>query len=154
MGVVVLEEGQILHSAVVNLKKARPREKLRAATRRTLARLLEAYSFSVVVVEQVPRLRPEPFALLLDQVGVIKRWARYRALRFEEIAAPTVRKQIVQNGRATKAEVARIMVSRFPELYILLTQDYKYKVKYWQNLYDALALAVCYFERSTAAMRR
>ena len=41
-------------------------------------------------------------------------------------------------------EVAKVICCRYPELNIYLTQDRKWKVKYWQNCFDAIALGLCY----------
>ena len=43
-------------------------------------------------------------------------------------------------GRAKK-EVARVIVSKFPELKVYLTQDRAWKEAYHQNMFDALTLA-------------
>ena len=55
---------------------------------------------------------------------------------------PLVRKFVCGNGRASKDDVARVLVVRFPELRVFLTQDRKGKVRYHQNMFDALALGV------------
>jgi hypothetical protein len=54
-----------------------------------------------------------------------------------------VRKQICQNGWATKKETAKIIVSLYPELAVNLTQDRIWKEKYWGHMFDAVALGLC-----------
>jgi Holliday junction resolvasome RuvABC endonuclease subunit len=42
-------------------------------------------------------------------------------------APSTVKKHICGNGRASKKEVARVIVSKYPELKVYLTQDRAWK---------------------------
>lgn len=148
MGVCILEGHRLAYHQVINLKKHRPESELVFATRNSLTQLLGSYdNIKQVVLEKVPPRLPAPFALLLAQVRAIKRWARVHKLPLMEVAAQTVRKHLVSNGRATKREAAKIVVSRYPGLRILLTQDYKYKEKYWQNMFDAIALGLTYQEQ-------
>ena len=46
------------------------------------------------------------------------------------------------NGKASKREVARVVVSRFPELRVYLTQDRAWKERFHQNMFDAVAVGV------------
>jgi Holliday junction resolvasome RuvABC endonuclease subunit len=57
-------------------------------------------------------------------------------------APQTVRKGLVGNGWATKREVAAAISSRYPALRIYLTQDRRWKERYWLNMFDAIALAL------------
>ena len=147
MGLAILEGSSLVYHQVANLKKHRPASELLFATRVTLSKLLESYRITTVVLEKVPKRLPLSFSLLVDQARGIKQWARSRRIPLVEIAAQTVRAHLVANGRATKKETAKIVVSRYPGLKILLTQDYKYKEKYWQNMFDAVALGITYQEQ-------
>jgi len=49
---------------------------------------------------------------------------------------------VVGDGWAGKREVAQAVSGQFPELQVHLTQDRKWKERYWQNMYDAAALAI------------
>ncbi len=46
-----------------------------------------------------------------------------------------------------KKEVARIIVSKYPELKVYLSQDRAYKEHYFQNMLDAIALGMMAYER-------
>ena len=54
----------------------------------------------------------------------------------------TVEKTICGNGRASKNEVARVIVSKYPELKAYLTQDRAWKELYDKNMFDAVAPAI------------
>jgi len=57
-------------------------------------------------------------------------------------APNTVKKYITGNGRASKAEVAKVIISKYPELKVYLTQDRAWKERYHQNMFDAVALGI------------
>ena len=46
------------------------------------------------------------------------------------------------NGWADKKDVARAIVSKFPELKVYLTQDRAWKERFHQNMFDAVALGI------------
>jgi hypothetical protein len=46
------------------------------------------------------------------------------------------------NGWAKKREVAAVIAARHPSLRVYLTQDRKWKERYWQNMFDAIALGL------------
>jgi len=75
-------------------------------------------------------------------VDEIKAIARRKKLQFLSYAPSTVKKFICGNGRASKKEVARVIVSKFPELKVYLTQDRAWKERYHQNMFDAVALGM------------
>jgi Holliday junction resolvasome RuvABC endonuclease subunit len=53
-----------------------------------------------------------------------------------------VKKFICGHGWASKYQVARVIVSKFPELKVYLTQDRAWKEVFHQNMFDAVALGV------------
>jgi len=54
----------------------------------------------------------------------------------------TVKKYICGNGHANKKEAARVIVSKYPELKVYLTQDGAWKERYHQNMFDAVAFGI------------
>lgn len=63
-------------------------------------------------------------------------------LRVVSLAANTVKKFISGNGRTHKEQVAQVIVARFPELKVYLSQDRKWKMRYHENMFDAVTLAL------------
>jgi Holliday junction resolvasome RuvABC endonuclease subunit len=64
------------------------------------------------------------------------------------LISQTVKKAICGNGRASKKDVARVIVSKFPELKVYLTQDRTWKELYQENIFDAVALGMMVNKRS------
>lgn len=81
-------------------------------------------------------------SLLNVFVDEIKAIGRRKKLKLISYAPSTVKKLICGNGRASKEELARVIVSKYPELKVYLTQDRAWKEKYHQNMFDAVALGM------------
>ena len=141
LGFAVLEGSRIIASGVRPLRllprATRPRE-----ARRLVRKWLAAYRPSSLVLEKTYR-HPVPWLNELHKVmrgvGTI---ARSRGLTVAVYAPQSVRKTLTGDGWATKDEVATALTYRYPALRVYLTQDRKWKVRYWQNAFDAVALAL------------
>jgi Holliday junction resolvasome RuvABC endonuclease subunit len=72
----------------------------------------------------------------------VRRLARKEGIPFSVYSPQEVRHTVFGNGRAAKAEAAMAVAIRFPELRVYLTQDRKWKERFWQNMFDAIALAL------------
>jgi len=88
----------------------------------------------------------QPFLLnrlLLNVFGdEIKVIARRKKLKVKSFVPSTVKKFTYGNGRARKKELAKVIVSKYPELKLYLTQDRAWKEKYHQNMFDTVALGM------------
>ncbi len=72
----------------------------------------------------------------------VRRFGKTEGIAVAAYAPQTVRKALVGNGWATKVELARAIAVRFPALRVYLTQDRRWKERYFLNLFDAVALAL------------
>jgi Holliday junction resolvasome RuvABC endonuclease subunit len=68
--------------------------------------------------------------------------ATRRGITFAMYAPQSVRQHIAGHGWAKKPEVAVAVAHRFPQLRVYLTQDKRWKEKFWLNMFDAVALAL------------
>jgi Holliday junction resolvasome RuvABC endonuclease subunit len=88
----------------------------------------------------LPITRTPPFSsVLLDEMKAI---AKRRKLKVVCYAPSTVKKYICGNGRVGEKEMARVIVAKYPEPKVYLTQDRAWKEKYHQNMFDAVALGM------------
>ena len=81
-------------------------------------------------------------ALLNVFVDEIQALGQRRKLTVLAFAPSTVKKAVCGNGRASKEDIARAVVARFPELRPYQTQDPKWKARYHGNMFDAVAIAL------------
>lgn len=141
LGYAVVRGRRIVTSGVLGLRRV-PKEDRLAIARKNVRSWLRTHRPDVVVVEKTYR-HPLPW---LNQLHQISRSARNLATRqhakFAMYSPQNVRATVAGNGRAKKPEVAVAVGHRFPSLRVYLTQDRRWKERYWQNMFDAIALAL------------
>jgi len=142
MGVAFLDKGRLIYHGVKVIKKGKsPNDNLQYA-RRIILRLIKDFKPNVLVVENAFFARNRKAYLLNVLIDEIKAIARRKRLRLISYSPSTVKKFICGNGWASKDEVAKAVVSRYPELKVYLTQDRAWKERFHQNMFDAVALGV------------
>ena len=141
LGYAVLRGRRIVTSGVLGLRRV-PKDDRLAIARKNVRTWLKTHRPDVVVVEKTYR-HPLPW---LNQLHQISRSARNLATRrhatFTMYSPQSVRATVAGNGRAKKPEVAVAVANRFPSLRVYLTQDRRWKERFWQNMFDAVALAL------------
>lgn len=141
LGYAVLNGRRLVTSGVLGLRRAGKEQRL-ATARRHVTAWMRTHRPSVVVVEKTYR-HPVPW---LDQLHQLSRTAKNVAARqhaaFTMYSPQSVRATVAGNGKAKKPEVAIAVAHRYPSLRVYLTQDRRWKEKYWQNMFDAIALAL------------
>ena len=143
MGVALLEAGQLLYHGV----KVFPTQDRSARDRLTRAvtsvqRMIVDFKPSVLVIEKTFFAANRNVALLnvlADEICLIARRDGLCVLRF---APSTVKKRIAGTGRASKMDVAKVVVARFPELTVYLGQRRKWQEDFHGNMFDAVALGL------------
>ena len=112
------------------------------SARDVVARVIDDFEPNVVAVERTFFSQNRNTALLNVLFDEIRSLARRKRLAFVGYAPSTIKKFICGNGRAGKKQVATVVVSRFPELKVYLTQDRAWKERFHQNMFDAAALGM------------
>lgn len=107
-----------------------------------LEELLDLHRPRLLVLEETWPNRHPSLALVHRVARLARRLARARRIRVLAVPSATVRKALLGNGKAGKAEVAHVLAARYPELRLYLRQDERWKEQHFQNLFDAVALAL------------
>jgi crossover junction endodeoxyribonuclease RuvC len=142
IGIAFLEDKKLIYYGVKVIKNRKsPGEKLREG-RKIVLRLINDFKPQALVVEKAFFAQNRNASLLNVFFDEIKAIARRKKLKVISYAPSTVKKYICGNGRASKKEVAKVVVAKYPELKVYLTQDRGWKEKYHQNMFDAVALGM------------
>ena len=106
-----------------------------------MLRLLDDFRPDVLVVEKtfLSGKRTALFNVFADEILSL---GKKKGIKVISIAPNTVKKFICGDGCATKEEVAQAIVARFPELKVYLNQNSKWKMRYHENMFDAVALGL------------
>ena len=148
MGVSVLENGRLVYYGVEIIKKQKtPHETLKEG-RHAILRLINDLKPRVLAIEKTFFANNRSSALLNVFGDEIRAIGKRKGLKVISFAPSTLKKFTCGHGRATKFQVATVMVSKFPELRVFLTQDRAWKERFHQNMFDAVALAVMASSRS------
>ena len=140
LGFAVLRGLKLLASGVRPLYLTRPEHRV-AEGRRLLKGWLEAYDPDVVIVERTYAHPTGTFHSVHRFAVALLKAAGRRGFRTATYPPQTVRKAVAGNGNAPKSAIARVLAAKHPSLRVYVTQDRRWKERYWQNLFDALALA-------------
>ncbi len=142
IGFAFFEGKQLVHYGVKTISvNNSPNEKL-VAGRRLILRLIRDFKPRKLVIEKTFFANNRNSALLNVLGDEIRALGKSHGLAVQALAANTVRKFVCENGSASKDEVAKVCVARFPELRPYLSSDRKWKEQYHRNMFDAVALGM------------
>ncbi|MFQ5962649.1 MAG: crossover junction endodeoxyribonuclease RuvC [Candidatus Scalinduaceae bacterium] len=142
MGVAFLEKGKLIHYGVKAIKKKRSPHETLEEGRIIVHRLINDFKPEILVVEKTFFANNRNSSLLNVFVDEIKAIGKRKRLKVLSYAPNTVKKFVCGNGKASKEEVAKVIVSKYPELKVYISQDRKWKERYHQNMFDAVALGM------------
>jgi crossover junction endodeoxyribonuclease RuvC len=142
MGIAFLEDGKLIYHAVKVIAKGQSPQGTLQRARDAVVRLIDDFEPNLIAVERTFFNQNRHTALLNVLFDEIRAVARRRRLAFISYAPSTIKKFTCGNGRAGKKQVATVVVSRFPELKVFLTQDRAWKERFHQNMFDAVALGL------------
>jgi len=74
--------------------------------------------------------------------------ARRRRIPVHEYVPISIRKTVCGNGHATKRDVVKVLISKYPELRIFTGTDRRWKERHYFNLFDAVAVGLTHIKRS------
>lgn len=150
LGFAILTGNDLLESGVLQLRHLAEAERL-GCVRRHLDRLIESFGPRSIVVEQIPK---SPLDGNLPRLGrLLGRLGRRYGLKAFSYSAKTARRSVVGDGWAGKADVVRRLAAQFPQLRVYRGQSRKWKDTFWQNMFDAIALAL-HHQQATAPPSR
>jgi Holliday junction resolvasome RuvABC endonuclease subunit len=141
LGYAVLGGHRLSASGVLGLRHL-PKDRRLVTVRRQVRSLVREKRPDAIVVEKTYR-HPVPWLDDLHRITLYgRRLARRHGLAFATYSPQAVRQTVLGNGKGTKREVAAVVAARFRPLRVHLSQDRRWKERYWQNMFDAVALAL------------
>ncbi len=142
MGVALLDNGALIYSGVKVIRNRRSPHEIIRECRKIVLRLIRDYRPQVLMSEKTFFANNRNSALLNVLFDEIRNIGKRKKLQVICYAPTTVKKAICGNGLAKKEEVARVVIAKFPELKVFLTQDRKWKESFHHNMFDAVALGM------------
>ena len=141
LGFAVLSGKRLITAGTRSFKRI-PKTRRRAKALEYVNSWLDTHNPGTIVLEATYGHPVAWFDELHQFTKTIERPARRRQIDVFQYAPQTVRKSLIGNGRATKREAAIAIGIHYPALRLYLTQDRKWKERFWLNMFDAIALAI------------
>ena len=142
MGVALLDNGALIYGGVKVIRNRRSPHEIIRECRKIVLRLIKDYRPQVLMAEKTFFANNRNSALLNVLFDEIRSIGKRKKLQVICYAPNTVKKAICGNGLAKKEEVARVVIAKYPELKVYLTQDRKWKESFHHNMFDAVALGM------------
>lgn len=142
LGFALLEGSTLIHYGVKTISGGKPSENCLIQGKRIVSRLIEDFKPHVLIVEKTYFGNNKDSQTLNLLTKQIRRIGVEKGLTVQNIATNSVRKIVCGNGEATKDDVAKAMVLKYPELRPYLTSDRRWKEEFYRNMFDAVALAL------------
>ena len=142
MGVAVLFGNELEYYAVKTITDRKTPSSILLQGSQIVHRLITLHRPQVLAIERPFMGYGNRSATLVSLAREIVKLSTNLGLEIRQIGPKTLKKAVTGSGTATKKDVAKVVCSRFPELRIYLGQTHKYKDKYWQNMFDAVAVAI------------
>jgi len=142
IGIAVMDGDELVYHGVKTLRRrSSPHEGL-AQVKAFTQRLLRDFNPDLLVIERAFMIRSRTAGLLNVIVDEMRAIGARHGVTVRTLAPATVRKRLCGSGRATKRDVARAIVDRYPELRVYLGQNRKWKERFHGNMFDAIALGL------------
>lgn len=144
IGIAHFAGSELVDYGVKSLRRSG--QKNTAVLRRTLRRLLDEKQPQVVAVEKNNFDHIPQNQSVMQVCRIIAKLAERRHIEFVEYAANTVKKEITADGRATKRALSKVVCVRYPHLNAFRNTGRKWKDRYHQNMFDAIAVGLTYLK--------
>ena len=142
LGIAVMDgEELVYHGVKTLLRRSSPHDGLSQVQALTL-RLIRDFRPGILVIEKAFFVRGRTAGILNVTIDEIRALGIQHSIMVRTLAPSTARKRLCGSGRATKRDVARAIVARYPELKVYLGQNRKWKERFHGNMFDAIALAL------------
>ena len=134
MGVAFLENGKLIYHDVKVINKGKSPHQTLQHAKAVVIRLIDDYTPQIIAVEKTFFSNNRNAALLNVLFDEIRSIARKKEINFISFSPRAIKKFTCGNGWASKRKVATVVVSKFPELKVFLTQDREWKERYRQKM--------------------
>jgi Holliday junction resolvasome RuvABC endonuclease subunit len=150
LGYACFDGEQLVDYGVKVPPRGQPPKELLEHVDRLLLRLVEEKRPDVLALEQNSFSQIQQNALVTLLVVRMKALARKHGLAVAEYAPRTIRHAVCADGDATKAELARVLAARFPELRYYRSSDRRWRERYYQHIFDAAACGLTHLSLGRA----
>jgi len=143
MGFAVLESTDLLYFGVHTFKHRQSTRRLLAEGQQFIQGLIDTFAPQAFVIEKTWFAHSTRSARLRGFVEAMQRSALRQGLTVLTYTSPVVKKMLCGHGQVTKRAVAETLVRKhYSYLAKYLRRDLRTRDRYWQHMFDAVALGL------------
>jgi Holliday junction resolvasome RuvABC endonuclease subunit len=147
MGYAVLESTDLLYFGVHTFPHRCATRRLCAEGQRFVQGLMDAYAPQLFVIEKTWYAKSTRSTRLHVFVEAMENFAKQHGLVVRAYTPRMVKKMICGRGDATRRDLAETLIrQRYHFLATYLHRDLRTRDKYWQSMFDAVALGLTGYE--------
>lgn len=146
MGVAHFHGQELIDYGVKSLRRTANRQVRLQLFKRIFERLVDEKQPQLVAIEKNCFSRIPQNRNLMKAIQAIHNICSAHRIPICEIAPNTIKKAVADDGHATKRQVAKAVCAAYPELRASLDSRRKWRERYFQNLFDAVACGMTYLK--------
>lgn len=117
-----------------------------------ISRMIDEKKPDYLVLEKNAFSQSKSNLRLAMVVAKIKKIAKKKGLLVYEYDPRTIRKEICNDGNASKKRVAQTLIIFFPDLKVYLKSDKDWVLKYQMNMFDAVAVGMTFLRINVSSI--
>ena len=142
MGYAVIDDNELVYFGVHTFKRRRPPRVLVAESERVVGELVDGSKPNRVLMGEASAARWKRSPRLRMLIDKMKRSLRRRGVPVTSYSLIDVKKIVAGDRMATKRKVIDTLVEAYPYLAKYRESDAMSGEKYWENMFEAVALAL------------
>ena len=142
IGFAIFECGELTYYGVKSIPKNKSPRIILKNGMGIIQKLIEDFHPKILVIEKSLFLNNKPSALVNEFYNQILKIGKKNKLEIHSFATNTVRKQICGDGKASKEDIAKLLILLYPQLKPYFSNNRKWDVQFHLNMFDAIALGL------------
>ena len=144
IGYAHFDGDELVDYGVKSLRRHRPKKNSLNILKAVMERFLTEKSPSVIAIEKNSFAHINQNLPVMQVIRAIHRIAEKNNISIVEFAPNTIKKEVCNDGRAIKREVAKFICARYPELIAYRDSDKAWRERFYSNMFDAIACGLTY----------
>jgi Holliday junction resolvasome RuvABC endonuclease subunit len=146
VGYAHFDGDELVDYGVKSLRRVMPKYEPLEIFRAIMVRFIKEKSPSVIALEKNSFSKINQNLPVMKIIKIIRDSAARNHIPLYDFAPNTIRKEVCNDGRATKREVSKFLSIRFPELVVYRESNRIWRERYYQNMFDAVACGLTYLK--------
>jgi Holliday junction resolvasome RuvABC endonuclease subunit len=144
IGYASFQGDELVDYGVKSIRHGRVPESLLLAVEKIVVRMVREKRPELLIIEKNSFSQIRQNLSLMLVIARIKGVAKRYSVQVLEFDARSIRKVVCNDGNAAKRELARTLAVRFPEMRAYLESNRRWRERYYQNIFDAIACGLAY----------